>query len=105
MKITPKQLKRIIGEVRQLVLREWGEKEGPNLSLILRDEPVIAVQETGDEFYPSDYFDVDTMIEEMNDILGTSVSIDTIVIDEDALGMGDVPLSQAYAFVAAGPTN
>ena len=97
MKITRHQLRRIIGEA----LLE--EQRAPQLSLLLRDEPYIEVGETGDEFYPSNYGSSDEMIAAMELELGARIPVSAIVEDGDFLGMGDVPLSQVWAFVAAGP--
>ena len=99
MKITRRQLRRIIREGYKRILRE---DRGARLTLYLKlmgNNAMIEVNETGEGYYPTDYPGFDEFLCEMNDDLGYGPGLHQVnVIDFDGLGF-EGNLMDAYGFV------
>ena len=99
MKITKRQLKRIIREEYNRII---SEDRGARLTIYLKvmgDDLMIQVEETGEGYYPIDYPGFDDFLEEMNDDLGYGVGLHQVnVIDYDDVGF-EGNLMDAYDFV------
>ena len=99
MKITKRQLKRIIREEYNRII---SEDRGARLTIYLKnmgDDLMIEVEETGERYYPDDYPGFDEFLEEMNDDLGYGPGLHQVnVIDYDDVGF-EGNLMDAYDFV------
>ena len=100
MKITKRQLKRIIREEYNRII---SEDRGDRLTLYLKvmgDNLMIEVEETGEGYYPADYPGFDEFLAEMNDDLGYGPGLHQVnVIDYDDMGF-EGNLMDAYGFAA-----
>ena len=98
MKITKRQLRRIIKEEYSRII---SEDRGARLTLYLKvmgDNLLVQVEETGDGYYPTDYPGFDEFLAEMNDDLGYGPGLHQVnVIDYDDLGF-EGNLLDAYGF-------
>lgn len=98
MKITKRQLKRIIREEYNRII---SEDRGARLTLYLKimgDNLMIQVEETGEGYYPIDYPSFDEFLAEMNDDLGYGPGLHQVnVIDYDDVGF-EGNLMEAYVF-------
>ena len=98
MKITKRQLKRIIREEYNRII---SEDRGARLTLYLKvmgDNFMIEINETGEGYYPSDYPGFAEFLADMNDDLGYGPGLDQVnVIDYDDLGFQG-NLMDAYDF-------
>ena len=102
MKITRRQLRRIIKEEYGRIIRE---DRGARLTLYLKqmgNNVMIEVNETGEGYYPTDYPGFDEFLAEMNDDLGYGPFLHEVeVIDFDGLGF-EGNLMDAYGFAMGG---
>ena len=99
MKITKRQLKRIIREEYNRII---SEDRGARLTIYLKkmgDDLMIEVNETGEAYYPDDYPGFDEFLADMNDDLGYGPGLHQVnVIDYDDVGF-EGNLEDAYDFV------
>jgi hypothetical protein len=98
MKISKRQLRRIIQEEIMRFVEQADEPGKPTLLLTLGasdEQPVITHADSDKEVVVLDYASAEELIDDVYATLGQYDS-SAVVLDEEGLGVGDVPLSQVY---------